>query len=269
MSLSRIYSAGLSLSLGFFLMTAIACSPQPEAVLQDDPTSENTPVGGNTGAETPTEPSLPIAEPEAPAPGLPTEELKTYFVVPTYTAAEKSAILATYAHLDPARQVPTALLQNATLYFHKNKHLLKNKNVMSVIDFSKRSSLKRFFIITMSTGSVWAIHTAHGKGSDSNHDGYAEKFSNTPNSNMSSVGAYVAAESYSGSHGLSLRLDGKSTTNSNARSRAIVIHGADYVQDANVIQGRSWGCPAVAMSYRDRVVNTLKGGSLIFAGLSN
>ena len=140
---------------------------------------------------------------------------------------------------------------------------------MTVIDFAKRSSQNRFFVITIKTGSVWAIRTAHGKGSDAEHDGYAEKFSNVPNSNASSLGAYIAAETYYGSHDLSLRLDGKSSTNSKARERAIVIHGASYVQEANVIQGRSWGCPAVSMPNRDKVVNTLKGGSLVFAGLGS
>ena len=60
---------------------------------------------------------------------------------------------------------------------------------------------------------------------------------------------------------------GLSSTNSNVRARAIVIHGASYVQESSVIQGRSWGCPAVAMENRDTVVKALKGGSLIYAVL--
>ncbi|MCP5916770.1 murein L,D-transpeptidase catalytic domain family protein, partial [Klebsiella pneumoniae] len=75
----------------------------------------------------------------------------------------------------------------------------------------------RFFIVDMNSGSVWPLHVAHGKGSDSNHDGYAEKFSNTSGSNASSLGYYITAETYNGSNGYSLRLDGMSSTNSNAR----------------------------------------------------
>lgn len=64
------------------------------------------------------------------------------------------------------------------------------------------------------------------------------------------------------------RLDGLSPTNSNVRARAVVIHGADYVEDADVKPGRSWGCPAVSTESHVRVVNALKGGSIMYAGLT-
>jgi hypothetical protein len=168
--------------------------------------------------------------------------------------------------VDPTHVVPTKHLATALLYYDANKTTLKNPNVLSVIDFSQFSGNKRFFIIDMKTGSVWGIRVAHGSGSDPTHDGYAHTFSNVSGSNMSSLGFYMTAETYTGDNGLSLRLDGLSSTNSNARSRAIVVHGASYVEEANVIQGRSWGCPAVAMENRDQVINLIKGGSLIYAG---
>lgn len=184
------------------------------------------------------------------------------------TAASKESsleILKTYDYVDPKRQINTQALSEALLYYHNNSAKIRNKRYLSIIDFSKRSTDARFFIINMESGEVWAIHTAHGKGSDSDHDGYAEKFSNKSGSNASSLGYYLAAETYYGKHGLSLKLDGLSTTNSKARARAVVIHGASYVKEAKVIQGRSWGCPAVAMNLRDKVINTLKGDSLIYA----
>ncbi|MFS4460473.1 murein L,D-transpeptidase catalytic domain family protein [Bdellovibrio sp. HCB2-146] len=181
------------------------------------------------------------------------------------SASAKAEILKQYDHLDPNRVVKQSALEKAVLYFHNNKSKFKNRNYISLIDFSKRSTQARFYIIDMNSGGVWAIHVAHGKGSDPDHDGYAQKFSNSSGSNASSLGYYRAAETYTGKHGLSLRLDGLSSTNSKARSRAVVIHGADYVKEASVIQGRSWGCPAVTMSYRTKVINALKGGSLIYA----
>lgn len=184
---------------------------------------------------------------------------------PNYSDPQKDSILSAYNHLDPQRVVPTQALTDAILYFEKNKSKFANKDYISVINFAQSSKEKRFYIINIKSGAVWAIHVAHGKGSDANHDGFAESFSNVSGSNASSLGAYRAAETYYGSHGLSLRLDGLSETNSRARSRAVVIHGADYVRESSVIQGRSWGCPAVAMEYRDAVVNYLKGGSLIWA----
>lgn len=184
------------------------------------------------------------------------------------SVTETDGVLAKYDHLDPKKLVPDGLLRKAVAYYDANLSKIANKKYLSVIDFSLRSTVARFFIIDMKSGEVWAIRVAHGKGSDPGHDGFAESFSNVSGSNKSSVGIYRAAESYSGSHGLSLRLDGLSSTNSNARSRAIVIHGADYVQEKSVIQGRSWGCPAVSMENRTKVVNSLKGGSIIYAGRS-
>jgi hypothetical protein len=174
-------------------------------------------------------------------------------------------LLNKYSHLDPYHLVPTDLLKEAVIYFDQHLSMIKNKNYLSVIDFSKSSTQQRFFIIDMKTGAVQRTTVAHGKGSDLDNDGIAEKFSNLAGSNESSLGFYLTAETYYGSHGLSLRLDGLSTTNSNARARAIVIHGATYVLNQEVRQGRSWGCPAIPMDLRDQIITMLKDGSLIYA----
>lgn len=240
-----------------------ACAPTGER-LPDDPNNENTPVDDGGLGMVPEEPA-PTPTTQPPSEAWPVSP--TTFTEPNYSEKQKAVVLAEYNYVDPTKTVPTSLLEQAILYYHFNKTLVNNKAYLSVIDFSKSSTKKRFFIINMSTGVVWAIHVAHGKGSDADHDGFAEKFSNVANSNASSLGVYLASESYSGQYGLSLRLDGLSTTNSNARERAIVIHPASYVQDREVIQGRSWGCPAVSAANRDRVVSSLKNGSLIYAGL--
>jgi len=82
------------------------------------------------------------------------------------------------------------------------------------------------------------------------------------------LGFYLTAELYYGSHGQSMKLDALSSTNSNARSRAIVMHSSNYVREANVQAGRSWGCPAVSNSMIKYVTDKLHGGSIIYAGLS-
>src|SRR3546814_18131918 len=57
--------------------------------------------------------------------------------------------------------------------------------------------------------------------------------------------------------------------NDNARSRAIVIHGADYVNPANFASlgraGRSWGCPALRQAVARDMIDVLKGGNLLFS----
>ena len=170
--------------------------------------------------------------------------------------------------LDPGHLIPPALLSAALDYYHQNLARIGNKDVLTVVDFSASSKAARLFMLDMKDGRVTALHVAHGSGSDPRATGFATVFSNTASSNCSSLGFYLTAETYSGKHGYSLRLDGLSATNSNVRERAVVIHGADYVHDADVKAGRSWGCLAVSMAERTAVIDRLKGGSLIFAGLS-
>ncbi len=182
--------------------------------------------------------------------------------------ASDSGILAKYANLDPQHLIPRNLLAAALTYYDANLAVIRNKAYVSVIDFSLPSSKQRFWIINMTSGTVFSTTVAHGRGSDANNDGYADKFSNVDNSLASSLGIYLTDDTYKGSNGLSLRLDGKSPTNSNARARQVVIHGASYVQDREVNQGRSWGCPAVPQAYRDRIIGWLKGGSVLYANQS-
>lgn len=169
-----------------------------------------------------------------------------------------------YSYVDPGREVPASLLKKTLDYYESNQSAIKNKSVIGVIDFKQHSSKERFYIIDMETGRVDTYLVAHGKNSDPDHDGYATIFSNTPGSEMSSVGFYLTAETYEGSNGYSLKLDGKSSTNSNARSRAIVIHPADYVAPGRLI-GRSWGCPALEPRYNALLIDQIKGGALIYA----
>lgn len=137
--------------------------------------------------------------------------------------------------------------------------------MLGIIDFSKHNSEERFYLIDMVTGKVDRYLVAHGKNSDKDKDGFATEFSNVPDSLMSSQGFYLTAERYYGKHGLSLRLDGLSKTNSMARSREIVIHGAAYVNQSVDIIGRSWGCPAVELRFVKEIVERLEGGALIYA----
>ena len=190
------------------------------------------------------------------------------FQDPNYSLAQENQILASFGFVDPGHVVPDALLKAALLYYNANASKFSNKNYISVVDFSQYAANARFYIINMSTGVVWAIHVAHGSGSDPSNTGYATKFSNVSGTNASSLGYYRVSESYSGAHGLSARLDGLSSTNSNVRARAIVVHGADYVYDADQKAGRSWGCLAVSMTDRTKVVQYLKSGSFLYTGLS-
>ena len=169
-----------------------------------------------------------------------------------------------YRHVDPSRIVPQRPLSQALAYLQKYPSQFSNKNYLVIIDFTQHSSKKRFYLVNLKSGAVERFLTAHGSGSDTDGDGWATRFSNASGSNASSVGFYRTAETYSGKYGYSLRLQGLSSTNSNAYSRAIVVHGANYVQESASRAGRSWGCPAVDMKYRTYIIDRIRSGSLMY-----
>jgi len=148
----------------------------------------------------------------------------------------------------------------------KSKGMVK-KNILTIIDFSLSSSEKRLWIIDMDTNEI-ILNTlvAHGKNSG---DNYAVNFSNKNESYQSSLGFYATGEVYIGKHGLSLKLDGlEKGINDNARKRAVVIHGADYVSNTFIRNhkrlGRSQGCPAVPVEFSKKIIQTIKDKSCLF-----
>jgi len=166
-------------------------------------------------------------------------------------------------------RIPDDLRRKAMEAFSANQGRIENKRYIGVVDFAQHSSRQRFWIIDLQTGAERAMRVAHGTGSDPDGDGFATRFSNVPNSKASSLGSYLTGALYTGKHGKSMRLHGLSSTNSNALSRAVVVHDSNYVREANVRQGRSFGCLAVANSEIAAVLAALRGGALIYAGLSN
>ncbi len=173
-----------------------------------------------------------------------------------------------YSHLDSDHVIPSRLLQTTLNYYKKNLEKITNQRFVAIIDFSAKNSKERFYLLDMESGRVETYLTAHGKNSDPDYDGYATEFSNTPDSLMTSLGFFLTAETYIGQNGYSLRLDGLSKSNSNARARAIVIHGAPYVTPSRPGGkiGRSFGCPALEMRYHKDLIDSLKDGALLYAG---
>lgn len=139
---------------------------------------------------------------------------------------------------------------------------------LTVIDYSKPSTEKRFFVYDLRTRELLhAELVAHGQGSGEN---MTTKFSNEPNSHATSLGLFVTADTYIGKNGYSLRLNGLDRGfNDRALERAIVMHGAPYVNPdtANSLGrlGRSWGCPALRPAIARQVIDLVKGGNLVFS----
>jgi hypothetical protein len=143
------------------------------------------------------------------------------------------------------------------------------RDFIGVADFSLPSRAPRFHLVNLADGSVRSHLVAHGRGSDPAHTGWLERFSNEPRSNATSAGAYRTGSLYLGAHGRSMRLEGLDPTNSNALSRAIVVHGAWYVNEEMIgrlgMLGRSQGCFAVAGSSLPEIFARLGPGRLIYA----
>lgn len=144
---------------------------------------------------------------------------------------------------------------------------VNNENVISIIDFSKPSSEKRLYVIDLANCKLlFNTYVAHGMQSGKE---FAKQFSNKPESNKSSLGFYETLGTYIGDNGYSLKLQGIETgINDNANKRAIVIHGADYVDESFIHSqgyiGRSWGCPALPQRLHKAIIDVIKGGTCLF-----
>jgi hypothetical protein len=144
---------------------------------------------------------------------------------------------------------------------------LTARPVLTVIDYGLPSREKRLWVLDVDRGVVLAHElVAHGRNTG---DDLAARFSNEPGSLQSSLGTFLTAGTYLGKHGLSLRLRGLEKINDRAESRALVVHGADYVNAGAVGQlgrlGRSQGCPALSRAAAPRIIRLIQGGTILFA----
>jgi hypothetical protein len=166
-------------------------------------------------------------------------------------------------------QIAPSLLRRALDSLERHRDSITYQDFIGVADFSLPSRAPRFHVVNLADGSVHSHLVAHGRGSDPSHTGWLERFSNEPRSNATSAGAYRTGSVYVGGHGQSMRLEGLDQTNSNALSRAIVVHGAWYVSEEMIgnsgMLGRSQGCFAVANSSLPLVIAALGPGRLIYA----
>ena len=166
-------------------------------------------------------------------------------------------------------QVAPGLLRRALDALERHHDSIICRDVIGVADFSLPSRAPRFHLVKLSDGGVRSYLVAHGRGSDPSRTGWLERFSNEPRSNATAAGAYRTGSVYVGAHGHSMRLEGLDPTNSNALSRAIVVHGAWYVSEEMIgssgMLGRSQGCLAVAESSLPEILMRLGPGRLIYA----
>lgn len=178
--------------------------------------------------------------------------------VPLRVAAQAAPDLRTRRILDIARdQMARA---DASLW---------RRDIAGIADFGLHSASPRFHIANLEAGTVRSLLVSHGSGSDPEHDGWLNEFSNLDGSWATSRGAYVSWEWYEGRYGTSMRLEGLEASNANAYPRAIVMHAANYATPDHVARwgrlGRSNGCFAIGPEEFSAALYLLGGGRLLYA----
>lgn len=147
------------------------------------------------------------------------------------------------------------------------------KPFLYFVDYGQPATKKRGYVFDMETLEIvdGPFTVAHGRGSSTSRYGVPTRFSNKPGSAATSLGLYLAQETYAfrGKAGggryssVGLRLQGVSGDyNDNARARGVVAHGAPYVTPARA--GRSEGCPAIEQSRAKRLLPKLAHGGMVF-----
>ena len=170
-----------------------------------------------------------------------------------------------YVEMDLEGVVNYKAFEQAFIGYNKIEE--KNKNILTLIDFSKPSTEERLYVLDMEQRKLlYSSLVTHGRNSG---DIYATSFSNKYGSYKSSLGFFVTENTYQGGNGYSLVLEGlEEGINDKAKQRAIVIHGSNYCSPSIVANtgrlGRSLGCPALPREVTKPIINTIKDGSLLY-----
>ena len=147
------------------------------------------------------------------------------------------------------------------------------KPLLYFVDYGLPSTEPRGYIFDMRALTILEgpFAVAHGRGSSRTQYGIPTRFSNAPGSAATSLGLYLAENTYE-FHGhtggrsyssIGLRLKGVSGNfNDNALARGVVAHGAPYVTADKA--GRSEGCPAMEQERARRVLPELADGGMVF-----
>lgn len=186
------------------------------------------------------------------------------------TPQTMTAELNTTRPLDPRGHIRRELMERAQAALDIHGGTITRRDRMYLVDFQRFSGDERLYEVDLEGGEVTLLRTAHGRGSDPSHSGFATRFGNTPDSHMSSVGAYrTAGPGWGPEHGPNVLLDGLEYSNDRARDRAIIVHGADYADPDFLARegklGRSYGCFSVARADLPRLRDRMGEGRLLFA----
>lgn len=174
-----------------------------------------------------------------------------------------------FAQASPLGPRDRKLFEIAKAQQEKVGNLLWRTDFVGIADYGLRSSEPRFHFVNMDAGRVDSYLVSHGDGSDPEHDGWLNWFSNEDGSHCTSRGTFMTYGWYTGRYGTSIRLEGLDPSNSNALDRAIVMHRAKYAEPDFLAKwgrlGRSNGCFAMGDAEFKLALLNLGGGRVLYA----
>ena len=149
-----------------------------------------------------------------------------------------------------------------------------NTKIAIFVDLSLHSGRNRFVVWDFENEIPLLIcPVSHGSGSPKSHKRtpYA-KTSNENGSHLSSVGRALVAERYEGRYGIAYRLDGLDASNSNLRSRCVVLHSWQYTTSFPIFPlptVGSFGCPVISRKMMLRLDAILSKHSRVVIDIFN
>lgn len=143
-----------------------------------------------------------------------------------------------------------------------------NTNVALFVDLSRHSGRNRFVAWNLEQNvAIFTCPVSHGSGSECSHRRSAYAcLSNEDGSHLSSVGRALVAERYDGRYGIAYRLDGLDDTNSNLRSRFVVLHGWEHTTSFPIFPLAtvgSFGCPVLSRKMMAKVDSLIRDESKV------
>jgi hypothetical protein len=179
-----------------------------------------------------------------------------------------TTLASVVARLAPQANREAVALAIASMRCAQRSGLGVDASRLALIDYSRPSTEPRLWVFDLeSSRLLYEEVVAHGRGSGEN---LAKVFSNVEGSHTSSLGLFLTGETYYGRNGYSMRMEGlEPGINDAALARAIVMHGAPYVDPLAAEKqgrlGRSFGCPAVREAVARGMIDVLKDGQFVFA----
>lgn len=143
-----------------------------------------------------------------------------------------------------------------------------NSRIAIFVDLSLHSGRNRFVVWDfVQERPILICPVSHGSGSQRSHvrSAYA-RLSNSDGSHLSSVGRALIAERYEGRYGIAYRLDGLEDSNSNLRSRCVVLHGWEHTTSYPIwpiATTGSFGCPVLSRRMMSRLDAIIKDEKMV------